>query len=199
VKRIRQILLRYKVAAAAGGALLAVVAGWGAYQAFVAQPQPQPLPPAAHVAGVPPARPPVTPVPAPAPSGAGGPKEGTGGAPSTAPGPEAAGRPDPFQPLVGEGRGPSLPPVPSLNPEGGPSPLGPVLGPTGALRLVGLLGDGEALAIVADERGSYIVGPGDEIGPEVQVVRIDFQLGRVEVRRQGVQEELMLQQGGGAQ
>jgi len=67
---------------------------------------------------------------------------------------------------------------------------------------VGLLGDGGALAIVVDERGSYIVGPGDEIGPDVQVVRINMGRESVELRSHGVREELTLpvavrQEGGG--
>ncbi len=208
-----KILQRYPVAAAAGAAVLAMFLGWRLYHGLVGQPT---TPPVASRPVAPRPASPATPIPGKGPgqSGTAGPKapsgeqvQGLQGAPPTKAGDQlqGAGRPDPFVPLVGAGGGggqqAQLPPVPTLGPGGLPT-LGAVPGAVGALRLVGLLGDGGALAIVVDERGSYIVGPGDEIGPDVQVVRINMGRESVEVRRHGVREELTLpvsvrQEGGG--
>jgi hypothetical protein len=208
-----KILQRYPVAAAAGAAVVAMFLGWRLYHGLVGQPTTPP------VASRPVAPRPVTPASTtpgrgPGQGGTVTPKappgeqaQGTQGAPAAKAGDQlqGAGRPDPFVPLLGAGGGggpqAQLPPVPSLSPVGIQMPGG-VPGAVGALRLVGLLGDGGALAIVVDERGSYIVGPGDEIGPDVQVVRINMGRETVELRRHGVREELTLpvlmrQEGGG--
>lgn len=200
-----KILQRYPVAAAAGAAVVAMFLGWRLYHGLVGQPA---TPPVASRPVAPRPASPASTIPGRGPGQAGtvGPKapsgdqvQGLQGAPPTKAGQQLqdAGRPDPFVPLVGAGGGgggglAQLPPVPSLGPGGLPT-LGSVPGgAVGSLRLVGLLGDGGALAIVVDERGSYIVGPGDEIGPDVQVVRINMGRESVELRRHGVREELTL-------
>jgi stress response protein YsnF len=66
----------------------------------------------------------------------------------------------------------------------------------GALRLVGILESGEALAILESDTSAYVVQPGDEIEPETQVVQIDLAHERVEIQRHGVREELRLLRAG---
>lgn len=133
-------------------------------------------------------------------SGAASGAAGTAGKPDP-----AAGRSDPFAPLVAAGGFGGLPPLPSLPPvpalpvpegvgPGGPRTSAPSSPPP--LRLTGIIGDADALAIVADEKGSHIVGSGDEVGPGTRVVRVDAKRGVVEVRHDGVVTELTLRGGG---
>lgn len=133
-----------------------------------------------------------------------GPGTGVGGG-TLSPG---AGRSDPFIPVVPTTPGPgtTLPPVPPLapglpGPGGLPLPPGvggpaaPPLEPEPPLRLVGIVWDRAALAIVEDGKASYVVGPGDVFGPGTQVVLIDVRQGAVRVLRSGIVRELMLRGG----
>jgi len=167
----------------------------------------------------PPAPVPATPAPqAPASGGVpvvvpGGPPAGTqsGQAPGlgTAPSQQvqtalAAGRPDPFVPLVGNaarpaaGGGLPLPPVPPLLPGGTPPGGGgvntaPAPPAVPALRVTGILRNASALAIIEDAQGAHIVGAGDLVGPGVRVVAIDAGRGVVELNAQGTNLEVPLQ------
>jgi hypothetical protein len=177
MKRIRDVLRRHPLATALGAGVLAAVIGWGVYRGVAPAPPHAPSPtatgsPQARSGGESPAAPP----PAPA---------------ARASVPSAGGRAAPFLPPRGAGEGKTLSPVPSPSPESSVPPV-PPQEPMRALRLVGIVAHGGALAIVEDETGAYVVGPGDEIGPEVQVVRIDLGQGTVDIERRGAHEELHL-------
>lgn len=211
MQRLREIVRKYPLASAAVAGALALLVGWQVYQGVVTRRVSGPA------AVAPPARTAPTPPRAPSPTtpGAPGPAApGPGATPSGAANPPAppspitgvmppAGRADPFIPLVSTGGGGGrLPPVPALSPSGVPLPGMPFPpggpGGEGGLRVAGIIWDRGALAIVVDERGSYIVAPGDEITPGLRVVRIDVGRRVVEVQRSGVRQELTLQGRGGA-
>ncbi len=221
LKRLRELIRKYPLASAAAVGALVVLLGWQVYQEVGGRSVPAP------VAVAPPARPAPAPTGAPTPGTPrpGGPAPGAPGsaAPGTAaPGQTAApgapqapaplgpltgvqgptGRPDPFAPLVSPGGGgrPPLPPVPALGPGGIPLPGAPVpgTGGEGGLRVAGIIWNRGAVAIMADQSGSYIVRPGDEITPGLRVVRIDVGRRVVQVERSGGMEELTLQGQGGA-
>lgn len=63
-----------------------------------------------------------------------------------------------------------------------------------AYRVAGIIWDGQALAILEDAKGSYIVSPGDTLGSGARVVSIDARRGIVTVEHDGVSEQLVLQQ-----
>ncbi len=207
--RLLDFVKRYPAASAAVGGALVLLAGWQTYQGMASRSAPPPpivAPPARTIPapGAPAA--PATPgapgagATAPAP---GGPGE-TAGVPVTPGGPGSitgpSGRPDPFIPLVtqGGGTGPTFTDVPTTP----GMPLPPGVSPAGlageaGLRVAGIIWDHGALAILIDERGSYIVGPGDEITPGLKVLRIDIGRRSVDVQRSGGVEELTLQGRGG--
>jgi len=117
------------------------------------------------------------------------------------PAPVTIGRPDPFIPLVqpqsatggGQSGGVPLPPVPPLTPgTTGPGglPVPGVVAP--GYRVVGILRNAVALAILEDGKGSYIVEPGDLLAPGVRVAAIDAAKGIVVLVRDGVPVELRL-------
>jgi len=204
-ERIRGALVGHRQAIAVGmAAMIAVIMGWMLFQGVPAKAPSPPAPdPGRAAGGVLSSGGGSVPV-----SGAASGAAGTAG--KSAP---AAGRSDPFAPLVASGGSGGLPPVPSLPPavpslppvpalplpQGvGPGPRTSAPSSPPPLRLTGIIGDADALAIVADEKGSHIVGRGDEIGPGTQVVRVDAKRGVVEVRHDGVVMELTLR-GGGAQ
>lgn len=66
------------------------------------------------------------------------------------------------------------------------------------MRVAGIIWNRGAVAIMVDDRGSYVVVPGEEIAPGVRVVRIDVGRRVVEVKRSGALEQLTLQGRGGA-
>lgn len=201
---IRGAFKRYPVVTAAAAVAVVLVVGFRVYHGIVRSPAhaPQPAISKAVPAAPSPAKsaaPEAARVPSAAPPA---PQVPTGTLP---PGPlrRAAVGPlkrDVFIPLVSSGSGGPLPPVPSLGLGGLPLPAGGLS--AGDLRLVGIIGNTGAVAIVVDARGSYVVEAGDEIGPDVLVERIDARRGVVAVRRAGVREELRmppLQRGGAGQ
>jgi hypothetical protein len=214
LKRLRELMKKYPLASAAVAGGLALLLGWQVYQevgaprtgptavAPTAPARPSPTPSVAPTPGAPAAPGPTPAAPGPA-AAPGGPQT-----PPAPPGPVTglqgpAGRVDPFAPLVsteGGGGRPVLPPVPVLGPGGVPLPGGPLSpsGGEGGLRLAGIIWDRGVIAIMADGRGSYIVGPGDEITPGLRVVRIDVARRVVQVQRSGGMQELTLQGQGGA-
>ena len=210
MQRLKEIVRKYPLASAAVAGALALLLGWQVYQGVVTRSVSGPA------AVAPPARTAPTPAGAPSPTTPGAPVPAAPG-PGTTPGGAAnppappspvsgvmppAGRADPFIPLVSTGGGGRLPPVPALSPSGVPLPGMPFPpggpGGEGGLRVAGIIWDRGALAIVVDERGSYIVAAGDEITPGLRVVRIDVGRRVVEVQRSGTRQELTLQGRGGA-
>ncbi len=191
--KIPGVLKRYRVATAALAVAVLLVLGFRVYQGIVKPPVPGPQRPISKA------------VPsAPSPGKSAGPESApksttpektTTGTPASPRKGATAGpvKRDLFIPLVSSGGGVPLPPVPSLSP-GGPLTAGGL--PVGDLRVVGIIWDTGAVAIVVDARGSYVVEAGDEIGPDMQVERIDARRGVVAVRRGGVVEELTMRRGG---
>ncbi len=193
-------------------AIVVAVAGIALLLLLPRQPSPAvstPAPaPAVRAAGTP------APAPAAAPPG---PQVTTPGAPApaAAPAPVAsprsaaaavdAGRPDPFAPLVraaapGTDRG-GLPPLP-------PAPLPPPLFPgqqppqpgalpstpkeAGAAALVGILGDGGAVAIIRLGKETFIVSRGDLIKERIRVEVIDVDKRLVILEQDGEKFELKM-------
>ncbi len=156
---------------------------------------PAPATPAAP--GVSPAAPTAVATPAPAAS----PQVGMAPKPGVA----DAGRPDPFGPLVraqtGGGGGGGLPPLP-------PAPLPPPLFPgqqpgqpgaappapkeASGAALVGILGDGAAVAIIKIGKDTFIVVPGDVISGKIRVETIDVSKGMVILEQEGERFELKM-------
>ena len=205
--RLLDFVKRYPAASAAVGGALVLLAGWQTYQGMASRSAPPPpvvAPPGRTVPGTAAPAAPTTPGAPGAAATPGGPGV-TAGVPVTPGGPGSitgpSGRPDPFIPLVGPGGGtsPTYTDVPAVTPG---MPLPPGVPPAGlageaGLRVAGIIWDHGALAILTDERGSYIVGPGDEITPGLKVLRIDLGRRSVQVQRSGGVEELTLQGRGG--
>lgn len=193
---------------------LLIVAGVAAIAMLVILPQRSPTvqtePPAAPAASAPPAAAPApaTPAAPAAPMAAATPAPAAAPQPGTAPKPGAAdaGRPDPFGPLVraqsGGGGGAGLPPLP-------PAPLPPPLFPgqqpgsqpgaappapkeASGAALVGILGDGTAVAIIKLGNNTFIVVPGDVISGKIRVEAIDVSKGMVILEQEGERFELKM-------
>lgn len=159
-----------------------------------------------------------TPAPAPAPASPASPGAVSPGAPAAAatPAPGAppkassipvdAGRPDPFGPLVrpaapgGGGSGlPPLPPAPlppPLFPGQQPGQPGVAPGPppkeASGAALVGILGDGTAVAIVRIGKDTFIVVPGDVIRDRIKVEVVDVTKRLVILEQEGERFELKM-------
>jgi len=120
-----------------------------------------------------------------------------------------AGRPDPFVPLVkpvapGSGGGggglPPLPPAPLPPPlfpgqqPGAPGAAPPPPEPkeAGGAALVGVLGDGTAVAIIRLGKDTFIVSPGDLIMDRIRVQTIDVSKGLVILEQDGERFELKM-------
>lgn len=207
--RLRYLLHRRPALMLGMSLLLLLGVAWYIYRTVTpaARPASQPAGPAVSR----PAPGPAAPAPAQAPTRAPTPVRGpvvseqpAGPAEATS-GPEkVTGRPDPFAPLVGGGSGSparssrDLPPVPPLLPGTGDLPSAGTPGaPAPVLRLAGIIAGHSVLAIVEDGRTSYIVGPGDALGPGARVVLIDVRRGSMTLEHDGAPEELTLQKAAG--
>ena len=169
--------------------------------ASVASPQPAAAPAPAPAS---PAAPGLSPA---APTVAATPKPGTTPQAGTAPKPGAvdAGRPDPFGPLVraqqpGSGGGglPPLPPAPLPPPlfpgqqPGQPGTAPPAPKEASGAALVGILGDGGAVAIIKIGKDTFIVVPGDVISGKIRVEVIDVAKRLVILEQEGERFELKM-------
>ncbi|MGH2374033.1 MAG: hypothetical protein ACRDIC_11295 [bacterium] len=199
---------------------LLIVAGIAAVVMLVILPQRSPSvqttePPVAPVASTPPA---AAPAPAPAspaapgvspaaPTVAATPAPGATPKAGMAPKPGAvdAGRPDPFGPLVrpaapgGGGAGlPPLPPAPLPPPlfpgqqPGQPGAAPPAPKEASGAALVGLIGDGGAVAIIKIGKDTFIVVPGDVISGKIRVEVIDVSKRLVILEQEGERFELKM-------
>jgi hypothetical protein len=186
MNQLTSLVRRYPIATAA--LVIAIIAG-----VFLLRPQRppsarQPAPPQLAASPAPQPEPQVSPAPqaAPAPAPA-----------SPPPPPQAAGRSDPFVPLVSARAGPapgprpvSLPPPAPLPPPLFPSPGGPAPAPAPATpappprlsagaQLVGVLGDTGRVAILRLNGQIYIVAQGEMIQDRVRVELVDANDGLV--------------------
>ncbi|MGQ0548857.1 MAG: hypothetical protein ACT4PY_04205 [Armatimonadota bacterium] len=161
-------------------------------------PAPAPAGPAAPGAAVSPGAPTTAAPPAPAAS----PKPVASPRPGV---PVDAGRTDPFGPLVRQqqpGGGGGLPPLP-------PAPLPPPLFPgqqpgqpggppvpapkeASGAALVGILGDGGAVAIIKIGKDTFIVVPGDVIAGKIRVEVVDVSKRLVILEQEGERFELKM-------
>lgn len=202
--RIRELIAKYPIAAAAIVVGLLAAAAWRGYLAVTA-PAPVNVRPATPAAGTtaqpsgPSGESPAGTTPSgvkPAPTAS---PPGTGAASAAgAPGAPDSGR-DPFRSPIQPGGAPGgtglpLPPVPPLSP--GESVPAQPSAPT--YRVAGIIRDAVALAILEDGTRSYVVEAGDELRPGVRVAAIDVSRGIVQLMKDGTPTELRLGRGGKA-
>lgn len=208
---IRGLIKRYPLAAIAIVAFAAGFSGWTIYQwRQIEQAAVHVLPEPAPVA-TPPAAPSTSSSVTPAAPAGQAPLPGTtsppGGptAPPTSSGLGTAvrssgkGRANPFKPLAGTlspGSAPpgtkAISPVPPLPPAGTPSSAAPPAVPVPVYKIVGLLWSDQAVAILEDGGGSYVVAPGDIVEPDIRILTIDVQREVVRLDRGGMPVELSL-------
>lgn len=161
-------------------------------------------PPAAAPAPATPGAPGVSPA---APTAAATPAPGATPKAAMAPKPGAvdAGRPDPFGPLIraaGPGGGggglPPLPPAPLPPPlfpgqqPGQPGGAPPAPKEASGAALVGILGDGTAVAVIRIGKDTFIVVPGDVISGKIRVEVIDVSKRLVILEQEGERFELKM-------
>jgi len=197
MNRFTALIRRYPIASV--GLLVAIVAG-----VILLRPKT----PTAVVQPPPPAASPAIPVPAGTPQVAPSPAATPAPAAASPPPPQAAGRADPFVPLVTARAGPapgpqpvSLPPPAPLPPPlfpgpGGPVPVGTPPPPppparlSAGAQLIGVLGDTGRVAIIKIGGQVYIIAQGEMIQNRIRVELVDAKEGLVILIEDGQRVEV---------
>lgn len=197
MNRLLALVRRYPIASAA-----AVVGIIAIVYLFAAQ-GPAPAPPAAQPS---PAAPAASPAPAPPQAAPPAPASPAPAVASPPPAPQAAGRADPFVPLVRARVGPAPGPQPVTLPP--PAPLPPPLFPgpeaspgvpppppppvrlSASAQLIGVLGDTGRVAIIRIGGQVYVVAQGEMIQDKIRVELVDATAGVVVLIEDGQRFEV---------